>query len=129
MSWLKIQYPEKTEEVLVLCSRLIQYDQRRPICCYNPEVFCHLLDNTLALSKCSSAGSSTVSITRDPDCVIIEFNEVVGTFSDEFYASAGAAHADKPKGVTAELLEKCEELMNPLQEGSLKLPLSSTGMM
>ena len=75
-------------------------------CCYDPEVFCDLLDDNMALSKFSAAVGSTTSVPEDPDCVIFECNEAVGGFSDEFAASAGAAHAEKHKGVTTELLKK-----------------------
>ena len=94
-------------------------------CCYDPEVFCHVLDDTMALSKFSVAAGSTTSAPEDPDCVIFERNETVGGFSDKFAASTSATHAEKPKGVTAELRkERSGELVNSLQRGPYKLTLS-----
>ena len=74
-------------------------------CCYDPEVFCNLLDDNMALSKCSAAVGSTTSVPEDTNCVIFECKEAVGGFSDEFTASVCATHAEKPKGVTSELLK------------------------
>ena len=69
-------------------------------------MFCNLLDDSIALSRFSAAVESTTSVPEDPDCVIFECNAAVGGSSDEFAASAGATHAEKPKGVTAELLKR-----------------------
>ena len=58
------------------------------------------------------AVGSTTAVPEDPDCVIFECQEAVGGFADNFTAAADAAHAEKPKGVSADLLQKIWRIDN-----------------
>ena len=60
----------------------------------------------MTLPKVSAAIGSILLVPNDTDCIIIECNEAVGGFSDNVGASEGAAHAEKPKGVSSELMKK-----------------------
>ena len=52
---------------LMFKADLIQAEVASTSCCYDPEVFCDLLDDNLALSKLSAAVGSTTSVSDDPD--------------------------------------------------------------
>ena len=81
-------------------------------CCYAHEIFCDLLDEDIELFKFSTAVGSTTAVPDDPDCVIFECHEAVGGFSNSFQTTASAAHAEKPKGVSADLLQKIWQIDN-----------------
>ena len=72
-------------------------------CAYDPVLFCHLLDEQIALSKFSAAVGSATVRHQDPNSVI-DFWEDPAVTNKE--ACVGASHAEKPKGVDAELLQK-----------------------
>ena len=81
-------------------------------CTYDPVLFCDLLDDNIALSKFATAVGSTTAKYQDPDSVIdfwddpepnVEHISEGSALMDVF---ASATHAEKPKGVNAELLQK-----------------------
>ena len=77
-------------------------------CAYDPVLFCDLLDDNIAFSKyLASVGSTTVK-QQDPDfdMDIWDQCESIGAGSGSMDAFASASHAENPKGVDAELLQK-----------------------
>ena len=77
---------------------------------FNPEVFCDILDDQIALSKFSGAVGSTAANPQNPDCEIFlnpqdpdcEILSASDKIMNEF---SSALHAEKPKGVSAKILE------------------------
>ena len=81
-------------------------------CAYDPVLFCDLLDDNIALSKFATAVGSMPATSQDPDSVIDFWDdpepdvEHIGEGSALIDVFASATHAEKPKGVYSELLQK-----------------------
>ena len=77
-------------------------------CAYYPLLFCDLLDDNISLSKFSTSVGSTTVKQQDPESEMNIWDqcESVGLGSGHMDAFASASHAENPKGVDAELLQK-----------------------
>ena len=77
-------------------------------CAYDPVLFCGLLNANISLSKLSASVGSTTVKQQDPDCVVDIWYKCksVGAGSDYMEELTSTYHAEKPKGVDAELLQK-----------------------
>ena len=103
-------HDELSNERLVFKADPIRSDVASIIIVFDPEVFCDLLDDQISLSKFSSAVGSTTGNPQNPDCEILENTqdtdcEMLDASDKMMNGFSSATHAEKPKGVSAELLE------------------------
>ena len=77
-------------------------------CAYDPVLFCDLLDDNIALSKLLAEVGRTTVKQQDPEFVMDIWDqcESVGAGSGYMDALPSASHAENPKGVDSELLQK-----------------------
>ena len=93
---------------------------------FEPEVFCDLLDDQIALSKFSGAIVSTkenpqnhdfeiFANPQDPDCEMLDASDkMLNVF-------ASATHAEKLKGVSARILEKIWQIDPEIAKRTIRM--------
>ena len=79
---------------------------------YDPQLLCDLLDESIAASKFGMAVGSTVADDYTSECELF-----INSIQEAF---AGATHAEKPKGISPQLLEKIWGIDNETAKRTLK---------